>query len=142
MTTTAPQTPLPGPDHLPELARSLVADPHLAHLATLLPDGAPHVVPLWTAWEDDHLAFLTGPTSRKARNVRRDPRVTVSVAHSERPWQMAMLRGRVVDVVDGAAGWEVVDRISRSYTGSDYPRDEERVVFLVTVDRATATSFA
>ncbi|MFE5307612.1 TIGR03618 family F420-dependent PPOX class oxidoreductase [Isoptericola sp. NPDC056605] len=142
--TTAPEPrldPMPGPAHLPEIARRLVAEPHVAHLATLLADGSPHSVPLWVAWEGDHLAFLTGPRSQKARNVGRDPRVAVSVTHTERPWEMAMLRGRVVQVLDGDRGWAVVDRIARVHTGADYPRGEERVAFLVDVEHAAAQSF-
>ncbi|MCK9794859.1 TIGR03618 family F420-dependent PPOX class oxidoreductase [Isoptericola sp. 4D.3] len=130
-----------GPGHLPDLARSLVAEPHVAHLATLLPDGSPHSVPLWVAWEGDRLAFLTGLRSQKARNVDRDPRVAISVTHSERPWEMAMLRGHVSCVLVGDTGWAVVDRISRLYTGADYPRGEERIAFLVDVEHATAQSF-
>ncbi|MFE7407850.1 TIGR03618 family F420-dependent PPOX class oxidoreductase [Isoptericola sp. NPDC057559] len=142
--TTAPAAgpaPLPGPAHLPDLARTLVAEPHVAHLATLLPDGSPHSVPLWVGWEGDRLAFLTGPRSQKGRNVDRDPRVAVSVTHTERPWEMAMLRGHVVRVLLGDAGWAAVDRLARAYTGADYPRGEERIVYLVDVDRATAQSF-
>lgn len=142
--TTAPQPGpgyLPGPAHLPETARRLVAEPHVAHLATLMADGSPHSVPLWVAWEGDLLAFLTGPRSQKARNVDRDPRVAVSVTHTERPWEMAMLRGRAVRVLVGDTGWAVVDRIARGYTGADYPRGEERIAFLVEVEHATAQSF-
>lgn len=131
-----------GPAHLPDLARELVAGPHIAHLATLLPDGSPHTVPLWVAWEEDRLAFLTGPGSRKARNVARDPRVSVSVAHTEQPWLMATLFGRVERLVDGEQGWAVVDRIAHLYTGGPYPREQDRVAFLVDVDRASAASFA
>jgi PPOX class probable F420-dependent enzyme len=139
MTTTPPA---PGPHTVPELARDLVAGPHVAHLATLNPDGSPHSVPLWVAWEGDRLAFLTGPRSRKARNIDRDPRVAVSVTDTERPWVMATLRGRVESVVVGDAGWAIVDRIARAYTGADYPRGEERIAFLVDVEHATAASFA
>ncbi|SKC37265.1 TIGR03618 family F420-dependent PPOX class oxidoreductase [Krasilnikoviella flava] len=142
--TTAPtdgRAPLPGPAHLPDLARTLVAEPHVAHLATLLPDGSPHSVPLWVAWEGARLAFLTGPRSQKARNVDRDPRVAISVAHTERPWEMAMLRGRVDRVLLGDTGWAVVDRISHGYTGADYPRGEDRIAFLVDVEHAIAQSF-
>ncbi|MGF0117879.1 PPOX class F420-dependent oxidoreductase [Promicromonospora sp. Marseille-Q5078] len=142
MTTAPPgSASLPGPAHLPDLARTLVAEPHVAHLATLLPDGSPHSVPLWVAWEGDRLAFLTSLRSQKARNVDRDPRVAVSVSHTERPWEMAMLRGRVDRVLMGDTGWAVVDRIARVYTGADYPRGEERIAFLVEVERASAMSF-
>ncbi|MEL7976766.1 PPOX class F420-dependent oxidoreductase [Isoptericola sp. F-RaC21] len=141
MTSAPAPAPSPGPDHLPELARTLVAEPHVAHLATLLPDGSPHSVPVWVAWEGDLLAFLTGPRSQKARNVDRDPRVAISVTHTERPWEMALLRGRVDRVLLGDAGWAVVDRIAHVYTGADYPRGEDRIAFLVDVEHATAQSF-
>ena len=42
----------------------------VAHLATVLPDGSPHSVPIWVGTHGDHLVFLTGPESRKARNLR------------------------------------------------------------------------
>ncbi|MFB8227615.1 TIGR03618 family F420-dependent PPOX class oxidoreductase [Cellulosimicrobium sp. NPDC055967] len=105
---------VPGPAHVPEVARTLVAGPHVAHLATVLPDGGPHVVPLWVGWEEDRLAFLTGPGSRKARNLARDPRVAVSVTETGNPYVMATLRGRVVEVLDDDAGWAVVDRLPSS----------------------------
>ena len=54
--------------------RRLLDRPNYAHLATLMPDGAPHSVPVWIVIEGDHLAILTGPGSRKARNIERDPR--------------------------------------------------------------------
>ena len=49
----------------------------LAHLATVLPDGAPHSVPVWVGTHGEHIVILTGPGSRKARNLCRDPRVAL-----------------------------------------------------------------
>ena len=52
----------------------------VAHLATLEPDGAPQVVPLWIDRHgDDELVFFTIAGSRKDRNIGRDPRVAVSI---------------------------------------------------------------
>ena len=56
-----------------ELTLELITGANQAHIATLLPDGAPHSVPVWAGWEGDLLVFITGPGSRKARNVARDP---------------------------------------------------------------------
>ncbi|WP_265523543.1 TIGR03618 family F420-dependent PPOX class oxidoreductase [Oerskovia flava] len=123
------------------LVHRLVDEPNIAHLATVLPDGSPHSVPLWVAWEGEHLAFLTGPTSRKARNLARDARVAVSISDRERSWEMAQLRGRVVRVVDGDDGWAIIDRISQAYLGTPYPLREDRVAFLVEVEHATGESF-
>ncbi|MBO0611247.1 PPOX class F420-dependent oxidoreductase [Myceligenerans salitolerans] len=116
------------------LARELVAGANIGHLASLLPDGSPHAVPLWVDWEGDRLLFLTGPDSRKARNVTADPRVAVSVLDSATPLRGAWLRGRVVRTVDGDDGWALVDRLSAKYTGGPYPRDAgARNAYLVDV---------
>jgi hypothetical protein len=51
---------------------------------------------------------------------------------------MAAIRGRVVERVDGDAGWAIIDRIARKYLGGPYPLREDRVAFLVAADFATA----
>jgi PPOX class probable F420-dependent enzyme len=111
--------------------RQLLDGPNIAHLATCMPDGSPHSVPVWIGVEGGRLAFLTGPGSRKARNIRRDPRVSISVTDRENPFAMAQIRGRVVECVDGDEAWVIIDRISGKYIGAPYSRDNERVVFLV-----------
>ncbi|NRQ34697.1 TIGR03618 family F420-dependent PPOX class oxidoreductase [Nonomuraea sp. NN258] len=109
----------------------------LAHLATVLPDGAPHTVPLWVGTHGDRIVFLTGPGSRKARNLRRDPRVALSLAPEDNPLEPVIVRGRVVEWLDGDAAWEIIDRISAKYIGAPYPREEERVVAVVEPERQT-----
>ena len=51
--------------------RALCEGANRAHLATILPDGSPHSVPVWIGVEGERVAFLTGPGSRKARNIAR-----------------------------------------------------------------------
>jgi PPOX class probable F420-dependent enzyme len=106
-----------------------------AHLASILPDGGPHSVPVWIGTEGEHVAILTGPASRKARNLRRDPRVAISLTPADNPFQPVILRGRVVEWLEGDAAWEIVDRISMKYIGGPYSRSEERVVALIEPDR-------
>jgi PPOX class probable F420-dependent enzyme len=107
----------------------------IAHLASVLPDGAPHSVPVWVDTQGDRVAFLTGPDSRKARNLRRDPRVALSLTPADNPYQPVLVRGRVVEWLEGDAAWAIVDRISTKYTGNPYPRDDERVIALIEPDR-------
>ena len=102
-----------------------------AHLATILPDGAPHSVPVWVGTEGDHVAILTGPQTLKARNLRRDPRVALSLTPVDNPFHPVLIRGRVVEWLEGDAAWEVVDRIAQKYIGQPYGRDAERVVALI-----------
>jgi PPOX class probable F420-dependent enzyme len=111
--------------------RRLLDTAALAHLATVLPDGSPHSVPLWVGAEGDQIAILTGPGSRKARNLRRDPRVALSLTALDDPYTPVIIRGRVVEWRDGDAGWEIIDRIVTKYTGQPSPRDQERIVALI-----------
>lgn len=117
----------------PEVADLLNGTP-IAHLATILPDGSPHSAPLWIATHGEHVAIMTGPGSRKARNLRRDPRVAVSLTPADAQFPPIMLRGRVVEWLEGEEAWTIVDEISAKYTGHPYARDQERIVCLIEID--------
>jgi PPOX class probable F420-dependent enzyme len=126
---------------IPAEVRRLLERPNYAHIATLLPDGAPHVVPVWMGLEGDNVAVLTGPGSRKARNIERDTRVAISLIAVANPFESALIRGRVVERVDGDRAWEIIDRISRKYTGQPYPLRTDRIILLIQPDRAQAVIF-
>ncbi len=102
-----------------------------AHVATLMPDGAPHTVPVWVGVEDDLIAFFTMTDSRKDENVRHDPRIALSVTHPDDPFDMAFVRGRVVRRIDDDEVWPIIDRISERYTGGPYSIRSGFVVLLV-----------
>jgi PPOX class probable F420-dependent enzyme len=116
--------------------RALLEGANSAHIATLLPDGAPHTVPLWVGLEGDRIAFLTSPTSRKAQNVERDPRVAISIIDRDQPLTMAEVRGSVTDRLEGDAALAIIDRLSRKYTGRPYPLRSGRVVYLIELEHA------
>jgi PPOX class probable F420-dependent enzyme len=116
-----------------DLAAVLAGTP-IAHLATVLPDGAPHAVPVWVGTHEDHVVILTGPSSQKARNLRRDPRVAISLTPADDPFFPVVLRGRVVTWLSGEEGWAVVDAIADKYIHMPYARDQERVVAMIAVD--------
>jgi PPOX class probable F420-dependent enzyme len=120
----------------PDVRRAVDNAP-IAHLATVLPDGSPHTVPLWVATRGDRIVFLTGPDSRKARNLRRDPRVALSIAPADNPFEPVVVRGQVVEWLEGDAAWEVVDEISAKYLGQPYPRGQERVIGVIKPERQT-----
>jgi hypothetical protein len=88
--------------------------------------------------EDGRIAFLTGPNSRKARNLAHDPRVAISVTERTNPFVMAQVRGRVVARLDDETAWTIIDRISHKYTGRPYSPRTDRVVFLVDAEHAHA----
>lgn len=106
----------------------------IAHVATVLPDGAPHSVPVWVGTHEGHVVIMTGPGSQKARNLQRDPRVAISLAPAENPFSPVVLRGRVVTWLSGEEGWAVVDAIADKYIHAPYDRRQERVVGMIAVD--------
>ena len=64
---------------LNDAARDLLESGALAHIATLDADGRPHVTMAWVGVQGEDIVFATLPDQRKLRNIRRDPRVTVSI---------------------------------------------------------------
>ncbi len=121
--------------------RQLLDAPSTAHLATVMPDGGPHSVPVWVGRDGEQIVFMTGPTSRKARNLSRDPRVAISMTARDNPFAMAAIRGRVVKRVDGDAAWPTVDALSVKYTGGPYPRSDARSAYFVEVEHVWGMSF-
>jgi PPOX class probable F420-dependent enzyme len=111
--------------------RRLLGTTAVAHLATVLPDGSPHSVPVFVGAEGDRIAFFTGPGSQKARNLGRDPRVALSLAAPDDPFTPVIVRGQVVEWLEDDAAWEIVDRIAKRYIGQPYPREQERVVAFI-----------
>ena len=120
----------------PTVRRSVDAT-QLAHLATVLPDGSPHTVPLWVATRGDQIVFLTGPESRKARNLRRDPRVALSLTEAGNPYSPVIVRGRVVEWLTGDEAWTIVDEMAMKYLGQPYGRDQDRIVGVIEPDHQT-----
>jgi len=123
---------------LSQPVKELVDRANFAHLATLRKDGSPQVDPVWIGREGDRLLVGTGERTRKARNARRDPRVSLSIVDFQDPYEEAMLRGRVVEHrPDGDL--RVMDEISRKYTGKEFPwrSPQGRVALVIEVDAAT-----
>jgi PPOX class probable F420-dependent enzyme len=107
----------------------------------VLPDGAPHTVPVWIGLEGSRIVFLTSPNSRKARNLERDPRIAISITDRNQPHTMAQIRGRVVERIEGDRAWTIIDRLSEKYIGQPYPLRTDRVVYMVEPERASGLSF-
>jgi PPOX class probable F420-dependent enzyme len=120
---------------LPLEVEELLRGRNFAHLASLLPDGSPHSVPVWVGVEDGKIAFFTGEGTRKARNLERDGRVALSVTDDRNPYRSAWIRGRIVERFTGPRANEIVDRISMRYTGQPFPM-RDRLVLVIEPERA------
>jgi nitroimidazol reductase NimA-like FMN-containing flavoprotein (pyridoxamine 5'-phosphate oxidase superfamily) len=71
-------------------ARTRLEKAHNYYLATTRRTGAPHLMPVWGIWLDDAFYFSTGTKSVKARNLRADPRCSLS---TERGDQAVIVEG-------------------------------------------------
>ena len=123
---------------LPDDVKALIRGANFAHVATLMADGSPQVAPVWVDLEGDRVLVATGEGSLKARNTKRDPRVGLSLVAFDNPYVEAQLRGRVAERWTDA-DFKIMDRISRKYTGKDFPmRDnpDQRVVLVIEIERA------
>jgi len=64
---------------IPESIRDLIATGPQAHLTTLNPDGSPQVTVVWVGMEDDEFVLGHMGVWQKVKNIRRDPRVALSL---------------------------------------------------------------
>ena len=102
-------------------ARRLLEAPNVAHLATLMADGTPHVTPVWVDVVDSLVLVNSAEGRVKVANLRRDPRVGLSVVDRENPFAAVSIRGRVREIT-GTGADDHVDALARKYLGEErYP---------------------
>jgi PPOX class probable F420-dependent enzyme len=119
---------------LTDKARKLLEGPNLLFVGTVNSDGSPQVTPVWTHVENGYITFNTAVGRAKERNLRRDPRVGLSIASREDPMDKVDVIGRVVDMIEGDEAESQIDDLSEKYIGQrPYPwrRGETRVKVLV-----------
>jgi hypothetical protein len=68
--------------------------------------------------------------------------VAISIIDVDQPYLSVLIRGQVVELVDGDRGWEIIDRISQKYTGQPYPLRTGRIVLLIKPDHAQVIDFS
>lgn len=124
---------------LSEKVRNLFEDPNYLFVATVNKDGSPQVTPVWTDALNGHIRFNTAVGRAKERNLRRDPRVGLSITARDDPWNKADIRGRVVDFIEGEEADRNIDDLSQKYIGQHpYPwhkPDEKRVIVVIEPER-------
>ncbi len=105
---------------LSETARRLLDGSNFAVIATLMPDGAPQTSAVWVSRQGQNVVFATTQTLKLA-NIRRDPRVSITVSDRDDPYLELNLRGTVTSV-DEAGGSQLIDELSALYYGTTpYP---------------------
>lgn len=106
---------------LPTAARELLESDAVALVVTIDEDGGPQVTAAWVGVDGDEIVLATLPDQRKLMNLRREPRVALSVP-STRVNEWGLLEYLVVygraRVTEGGAP-EMLQRLARTYLGPD-----------------------
>ena len=122
------------PAKLNEKAVRLIEAKNFAFLATLLPDGTPHVTPVWIDHDGDLVLVNTAMGRVKQKNTTRDPRVSISIADQNNMYDRVVIQGHVVSQSFVGAE-EHIDKLASKYTGAKkYQRSsptEKRVIFKI-----------
>lgn len=106
---------------IPESVRAVLEGPALAHLVTLEPNGRPQVSIVWVGLDGDEIVSGHLGERRKLANVRREPRVALSLESGVRNEhgldEYVVIHGRA-RVTEGGAP-ELLQRLAHAYLGPD-----------------------
>jgi PPOX class probable F420-dependent enzyme len=122
-------------------ARRILDGKNFAHVATIMKDGSPQVSPVWVYRHGDNVMISTGVARQKTRNLKRDPRVALSIADVANPFPPLQIRGRVVEIITGEPAVEGFVEVTKKYTGAEpaqRPPAAERVVYRIEADSVVA----
>lgn len=133
---------MPKADRLSPGAVRLLKERHLAHFATLMPDGAPQVTPVWIDVEDDgqHVLVNTALGRVKDLNAARDTRVALSVNDAADFYRCVVVRGHIVERRTDGAEEHYAELGERYLGGIRTPRrqpGEQRVILRIKPDSVT-----
>ena len=113
---------------IPNEIQQLIAEGALAHLVTLNPDGSPQVTVIWVSVDSDEIVAAHLDNHRKLKNIRRDPRVAISIQSPTKNQvginEYAVLYGEARVEEDGAPA--LGRQLAEIYMGPDsgFPADD------------------
>ena len=121
-----------------EATKALFDGKNFPVIATINADGSAQTSVVWAKRDGDTVLFATVRGRLKERNMRRDPRVSLSVFDLEDPLKYVEVRGRAEITEEG--GRELINELSHKYDGKDFrtePPEVVRVVVRVVPDKIT-----
>ncbi|MFD6274787.1 PPOX class F420-dependent oxidoreductase [Streptomyces sp. NPDC060209] len=112
-----------------EETRKLLDGRNFATVATLNRDGGPQTSVVWIVREEDTVLFSTTAGRQKARNLARDPRVSLTVFDITNPYRSVDIRG-TAELIDDSEK-SLPRELSQKYLGEDPPAEPEEVLRLI-----------
>jgi len=126
---------------IPEKFLDLFQKRAFANLGTIMSDGSPQVTPVWVDYDGKYVRFNSALGRVKDRNVRRDPRVSLSILDPDNPYRYMAIRGRVVEITQKGAD-DHINSLSQKYLDKPvYPfRQPGEVRVLYKIEPLNVTS--
>lgn len=128
---------------LPEKIKQMLTLRAYGHVVTRNPDGSPQLSMVWMDVEGEEVLFNTAEGRIKPRNLRRDPRILISVQNPLNPQAHAVFHGTATVTAEGAE--QHIDRLAKRFLGMDrYPwrkPGENRLIVRTRVDRIGGIGF-
>ena len=122
---------------IPDSHRDLLTDARsLTVLVTLMPDGQPQAQVVWVEVEGDTVVINTERSRQKAKNMAREPKVTVISVDPTDSERYIEIRGEVESMREDD-GVEVINRLAMKYDGKPYFGGRAPVEALQTMRRVT-----
>jgi PPOX class probable F420-dependent enzyme len=119
---------------IPDKYTDLFQKKAFAHLATVGADGSPQVTPVWVDFDGTLIRFNTAKGRVKDKNLRRNPKVALSIQDPDNPYRYMQVRGRVTEITEQGADAHI-DALAKKYISQDkYPwrrPDEVRVTYKI-----------
>ena len=125
------------PIALPQPIKTVLADKAYGHVVTSNAEGQPRLTMVWMDVDGDEVLFNTAEGRRKVDDLRRDPRVTVSVQDPHNPQAYAVFYGKARTITQEGARAHI-DKLAKRFLGIDKypgPPTETRLLIRISVDR-------
>jgi len=102
-----------------EINDFLIEGTRTGKLATVREDGHPHLAPIWYVWNEGKIIFGTGDGSVKAKNMRRNPKVSICVDDESPPYAFVIIQGtaKLYDNHKDLLKWNTI--FARRYMGEE-----------------------
>src|SRR3989442_13497211 len=100
----------------PEFLDLVTTKKAFTNLATVMPNGSPQVTPVWFDFDGKDIRVNSARGRVKDRNMRRDPRVALSILDPDNPYRYLSIRGRVIKITETGAV-EHINPLARKYRG-------------------------
>ncbi|MCO8267155.1 TIGR03618 family F420-dependent PPOX class oxidoreductase [Haloferax sp. AB510] len=127
---------------IPDELDALLSEKPMGHIASVKPDGQPHLVPVWIGYDGEHFLVAGRPNKQRHTNVKHEPRVALTVIDLSNPYSRSFsIQGETESLTpDGAL--EFLNQMSRQYFDIDeHPiTDSDRLLMRIRPTKIIDTS--